>query len=48
VGAYVRADTLAGAAFLESPLVQRSSYWSAGVGISWMIHTSTQTVEVPD
>jgi MipA family protein len=48
VGAYVRADTLAGAAFLESPLVQRSSYWSAGVGISWMIHTSTQMVEVPD
>ena len=48
VGAYVRADTLAGAAFAPSPLVQRSSYWSAGVGISWMIHTSTQTVEVPD
>ena len=48
VGAYVRADTLAGAAFVESPLVQRSSYWSAGVGISWMIHRSTQMVEVPD
>jgi outer membrane protein len=48
VGAYVRADTLAGAAFEDSPLVQRSSYWSAGVGISWMIHTSTQVVEVPD
>jgi MipA family protein len=48
VGAYVRADTLAGAAFAPSPLVQRSSYWSAGVGISWMIHTSAQMVEVPD
>jgi|SRR5450631_19501 outer membrane protein len=48
VGAYVRADTLAGAAFAESPLVQRPTYWSAGVGISWMIHTSTQIVEVPD
>ena len=48
VGAYVRADTLAGAAFADSPLVQRLSYWSAGVGISWMIHTSAQVVEVPD
>ncbi|HWS66753.1 MAG TPA: MipA/OmpV family protein [Steroidobacteraceae bacterium] len=48
VGAYVRADTLAGAAFAESPLVQRPWYWSAGVGISWMIHTSAQMVEVPD
>jgi outer membrane scaffolding protein for murein synthesis (MipA/OmpV family) len=48
VGAYVRADTLAGAAFADSPLVLRSSYWSAGIGISWMIHTSTQKVAVPD
>jgi len=48
VGAYVRADTLAGAAFAESPLVQRPWYWSAGIGISWMIHTSAQMVEVPD
>ncbi|HWJ33775.1 MAG TPA: MipA/OmpV family protein [Steroidobacteraceae bacterium] len=46
VGAYLRADTLAGAAFTESPLVQRNSYWSAGFGISWMIHTSAQMVEV--
>lgn len=48
VGAYVRYDTLSGAAFADSPLVQRNSYWSAGFGISWMIHRSTQTVEVPD
>jgi outer membrane protein len=48
VGAYVRADTLAGAAFADSPLVQRPWYWSAGIGISWMIHTSAQMVEVPD
>jgi outer membrane protein len=46
VGAYVRADTLSGAAFADSPLVQRNSYWSAGFGISWMIHTSAQMVEV--
>jgi MipA family protein len=48
VGAYVRYDTLSGAAFADSPLVRRNSYWSAGFGISWMIHRSTQMVEVPD
>jgi outer membrane scaffolding protein for murein synthesis (MipA/OmpV family) len=48
VGAYVRYDTLSGAAFADSPLVQRNSYWSGGIGIAWMIHTSTQMVEVPD
>jgi outer membrane scaffolding protein for murein synthesis (MipA/OmpV family) len=46
VGAYVRADTLSGAAFAGSPLVQRDSYWSAGFGIAWMIHTSSQMVEI--
>jgi outer membrane protein len=48
VGAYVRYDTLTGATFADSPLVQRDSYWSAGIGISWIIHTSAQMVEVPD
>jgi hypothetical protein len=48
VGAYVRYDTLAGAAFVDSPLVQRKSYWAAGFGISWMIHRSSTMVEVPD
>jgi len=48
LGAYVRYDTLSGAAFTDSPLVQRNSYWSAGFGISWMIHRSAQMVEVPD
>ena len=48
VGAYVRYDTLSGAVFENSPLVQRDSYWSAGFGISWMIHTSATMVEVPD
>ncbi len=47
-GAYVRYDTLSGASFADSPLVQRNSYWSAGFGISWIIHTSAQMVEVPD
>jgi outer membrane protein len=48
VGAYMRYDTLAGASFVDSPLVQRKSYWSAGLGISWMIHRSSTMVEVPD
>jgi MipA family protein len=48
VGAYMRYDTLTGAAFVDSPLVQRNSYWAAGFGISWMIHRSSTMVEVPD
>lgn len=48
VGAYLRADSLAGASFAASPLVERRSYWSAGFGFAWMIHTSTQTVDVAD
>jgi outer membrane protein len=48
VGAYMRYDTLAGAAFIDSPLVQRKSYWTAGLGFSWMIRRSSQLVEVPD
>ncbi len=46
VGAYVRYDTLSGAVFRDSPLVQRDGYWSAGFGISWMIHRSTQMADV--
>ncbi len=48
VGAYVRYDTLAGAAFIDSPLVRRNSYWSAGIGIAWMISKSSRLVTVPD
>jgi outer membrane protein len=48
VGAYMRYDTLAGAAFLDSPLVQRKSYWTAGFGFAWMIQKSSQIVQVPD
>lgn len=48
VGAYVRADTLSGAAFAASPLVQRKEYWSAGFGFAWILHASSRTVDVPD
>jgi MipA family protein len=48
VGAYMRYDTLAGAAFVDSPLVQRKSYWTGGFGFAWMIQKSTQVVQIPD
>jgi outer membrane scaffolding protein for murein synthesis (MipA/OmpV family) len=48
VGAYVRADTLSGAAFAASPLVQRKEYWSAGFGFAWILHSSSRMVDVPD
>jgi outer membrane scaffolding protein for murein synthesis (MipA/OmpV family) len=48
VGGYLRYDTLSGAVFEDSPLVQRRSYWAAGLGFAWMIHRSSQRVEVPD
>ena len=48
VGAYLRHDTLSGAAFADSPLVRTKNYWAAGLGISWMIHRSSTMVEIPD
>ena len=48
VGAYARYDTLAGAAFIDSPLVLRNSYVSGGIGFSWIITRSSQMVDVPD
>jgi outer membrane scaffolding protein for murein synthesis (MipA/OmpV family) len=48
VGAYMRYDTLAGAAFVDSPLVQRKSYWTGGFGFAWMIRKSSQVVQIPD
>ena len=48
VGAFMRYDTLAGAAFVDSPLVQRKSYWTAGFGFAWMISRSSTMVEVPN
>jgi len=48
VGAYVRYDTLSGATFEDSPLVQRKSYLVGGIGFSWIITSSSRMVEVPD
>jgi outer membrane protein len=47
-GAYVRYDTLAGAAFVDSPLVQRRSYLVGGIGFSWILSKSSRMVQVPD
>ncbi len=46
-GAYLRYDTLTGASFEKSPLVKSHGYWSAGIGIAWMIGHSARLVEVP-
>lgn len=45
VGAYLRYDTLSGAAFEDSPLVRRKSYLAGGIGIAWMIGESKRMVE---
>lgn len=48
VGAFARYDSLNGAVFDDSPLVQRRSYWAAGFGFAWIIHRSATLVKVPD
>jgi outer membrane scaffolding protein for murein synthesis (MipA/OmpV family) len=48
VGAYMRYDSLQDAAFEGSPLVQRRTYWSGGIGFAWMISQSSRLVHVPD
>jgi outer membrane scaffolding protein for murein synthesis (MipA/OmpV family) len=48
VGAFARYDTLAGAAFDDSPLVERKSVWAAGIGISWILGESSRRVEAED
>jgi len=48
IGAFVRHDTLSGAAFLPSPLVRSQDYWAGGLGIAWMIGKSEHQVETDD
>ena len=48
IGAYLRHDSLGGAAFMPSPLVKRDSYWSGGLGIVWMIGKSQRLVEADE
>jgi outer membrane protein len=44
--AYVHYDTLRGAVFADSPLVQRNYDWSAGFGFAWILGKSARFVEV--
>lgn len=48
VGAFIRADTLRGAAFEASPLVKRDTYFAAGAAIAWVLGTSAERVEAPE
>jgi len=48
IGAYLRHDSLEGAAFVESPLVKRDSYFSGGLAYVWMIGASRRLVESED
>lgn len=47
-GAYIRQDTLQGAVFIDSPLVERRNYTSAGFAISWIFARSSTMVEIDD
>ncbi len=48
VGAFVRADTLKGASFENSPLVRRRSYVAAGIGVAYVFGKSERMVDVAD
>jgi outer membrane scaffolding protein for murein synthesis (MipA/OmpV family) len=44
-GAFVKADSLHGAVFEDSPLVKRRSAFTAGVAVAWVFSKSAETVE---
>jgi MipA family protein len=48
VGAFVRADTLAGSVVESSPLVRRKESYQVGFGVTWMLGQSVRMVEVDD
>jgi MipA family protein len=48
VGAFVRYDSLRGAAFIDSPLVARRNFAAAGIAVSWVIDESKTRVLVND
>jgi outer membrane protein len=48
VGAFLRADTLRGAAFEASPLLRREHYVAGGIGIAWLLGESTQRVQAEE
>lgn len=48
VGGFVRWDTVAGAAFADSPLVRQRDNLSAGLAIAWVFAESSERVRVDD
>ncbi len=48
LGAFVRADSLSGAAFVGSPLVRQRHTVSAGLALSWVLATAAERVNVED
>ena len=48
VGGYLRYDTLAGATFVDSPLVTSTRYAAGGIGVSWIFSESSRRVLVDD
>ena len=48
VGAYVRYDSLSGAACEDSPLVKSRHYLAGGIGIAWMIGQSKRMVQTEE
>lgn len=46
IGAFVRYDTLDGASFAESPLVQSRHYFATGIGFAWIFRTSSEMVHI--
>ena len=48
VGAFVRYDSLRGAAFEDSPLVRSRSALTVGFGVSWILATSSELVPSSD
>ncbi len=45
LGAFARWDSLKGAVFADSPLVERENAFSAGIGVAWMFGESSTRVE---
>ena len=48
LGAFVRYDSLRGAVFADSPLIERSSGFGVGVALAWVLATSQQMVMVDE
>ncbi len=48
VGAFLRYDGLRGASFDDSPLLRRTSALTFGVGVSWILATSSELVTASD